>query len=136
MPGLVLSLAPMAQITRITRSSMLEVLRQDYVVTARACGLPEKVVIFKHALRNAVIPTVTVIGSMYGFLLGGSFVVESVFDWPGLGLYGVGAILNLDFPAIIGITLLYSAMRIVSNLVVDLSYFFLDPQIKVKGKEK
>jgi len=76
----------------------------------------------------------TVAGSTYGFLLGGSFVVETVFDWPGVGLWGANAILNLDFPAIIGLTFLYSLMRVASNIVVDMSYYFLDPQIKLAGK--
>lgn len=134
MPGVVLALGPLGLIVRMTRSSLLDVLREEYIKTARGAGLPENRVIYRHALRNALIPTVTVIGSMYGFLLGGSFVVESVFDWPGIGLWGVNAILNLDFPAIIGATLLYSLLRIVSNIVVDLSYYFLDPQIKLAGK--
>jgi len=134
LPGLVLALAPLGLIARITRSTLLEVLREEYIKTARGAGLPERRVIYRHALRNALIPTITVIGSMYGFMLGGSFVVESVFDWPGIGLWGVNAILNLDFPAIIGLTLLYALMRIGSNLVVDLSYYFLDPQIKLAGK--
>ncbi len=134
LPGLVLALAPLGLIARMTRSSLLDVLREEYIKTARGAGLPERRVIYRHGLRNALIPTVTVIGSMYGFLLGGSFVVESVFDWPGIGLWGVNAILNLDFPAIIGLTLLYSLMRVASNIVVDLSYYFLDPQIKLAGK--
>jgi peptide/nickel transport system permease protein len=134
LPGLVLALAPLGLIARMTRSSLLDVLREEYVKTARGAGLPEGRVVYRHALRNALIPTVTVIGSMYGFLLGGSFVVESVFDWPGIGLWGVNAILNLDFPAIIGLTLLYSLMRVASNIAVDLSYYFLDPQIKLAGK--
>ncbi len=134
LPGLVLALAPLGLIARMTRSSLLDVLREEYIKTARGAGLPERHVIYRHGLRNALIPTVTVIGSMYGFLLGGSFVVESVFDWPGIGLWGVNAILNLDFPAIIGLTLLYSLMRVASNIAVDLSYYFLDPQIKLAGK--
>ena len=134
MPGLVLALGPLGLIARMTRSSLLDVLREEYIKTARGAGLPENRVVYRHALRNALIPTVTVIGSMYGFLLGGSFVVESVFDWPGIGLWGVNAILNLDFPAIIGLTLLYSLLRVVSNIAVDVSYFFLDPQIKLAGK--
>ena len=133
LPGLVLALGPLGLIARMTRSSLLDVLREEYIKTARGAGLPERRVIYRHALRNALIPTVTVIGSMYGFLLGGSFVVESVFDYPGLGLWGVNAILNLDFPAIIGLTLVYSLMRIASNIAVDLSYYFLDPQIKLAG---
>ncbi len=134
LPGVVLALGPLGLIARMTRSSLLDVLREEYITTARGAGLPERRVIYRHALRNALIPTVTVVGSMYGFLLGGSFVVESVFDWPGVGLWGANAILNLDFPAIIGLTLLYSLMRIVSNIAVDLSYYFLDPQIKLTGK--
>lgn len=134
LPAFVLALGPLGLIARMTRSSLLDVLREEYIKTARGAGLPERRVIYRHGLRNALIPTVTVIGSMYGFLLGGSFVVESVFDYPGLGLWGVNAILNLDFPAIIGLTLVYSLMRIASNIAVDLSYYFLDPQIKLAGK--
>jgi peptide/nickel transport system permease protein len=133
LPAFVLALGPLGLIARMTRSSLLDVLREEYIKTARGAGLPERRVIYRHGLRNALIPTVTVIGSMYGFLLGGSFVVESVFDYPGLGLWGVNAILNLDFPAIIGLTLVYSLLRVASNIAVDLSYYFLDPQIKLAG---
>ena len=134
LPGLVLALGPLGLIARMTRSSLLEVLREEYIKTARGAGLPERAVIYRHGLRNALIPTVTVAGSTYGFLLGGSFVVETVFDWPGLGLWGTNAILNLDFPAIIGLTLVYSLMRVACNIAVDMSYYFLDPRIKLAGK--
>jgi peptide/nickel transport system permease protein len=110
------------------------VFREDYIKTARGAGLPDRTVVYRHALKNALIPTVTVAGSTYGFLLGGSFVVETVFDWPGMGLYGAGAILELDFPAIIGITIVYALMRVSVNLLVDMSYYFLDPRIKLAGK--
>ncbi|MDP6087558.1 MAG: ABC transporter permease [Nitrospinota bacterium] len=133
-PGFVLALAPLALISRMTRSGMLEVFREDYIKTARGAGLPDRTVVYRHALKNALIPTVTVAGSTYGFLLGGSFVVETVFDWPGMGLYGAGAILELDFPAIIGITIAYALMRVSVNLLVDMSYYFLDPRVKLAGK--
>jgi peptide/nickel transport system permease protein len=134
LPALVLALGPLGLIARMTRSSLLEVLREEYIKTARGAGLTERAVMYRHGLRNALIPIVTVAGSTYGFLLGGSFVVETVFDWPGLGLWGTNAILNLDFPAIIGLTLVYSLLRVACNIAVDMSYYFFDPRIKLAGK--
>lgn len=130
MPAFALSCGCVVMITRITRSSMLEVLRQDYIRTARSKGLAERTVIYKHALKNAMIPTVTVAGLTYGFLLGGSVLVESIFDYPGIGLYAVGSTLLIDYPAIMGVTLLLALVYSLVNLAVDMLYAFLDPRIR------
>ena len=130
MPAFALSCGCVVMITRITRSSMLEVLRQDYIRTARSNGLAERTVIYKHALKNALIPTVTVAGLTYGFLLGGSVLVESIFDYPGIGLYAVGSTLLIDYPAIMGVTLLLALVYSLVNLAVDMLYAFLDPRIR------
>jgi len=130
MPGLILSFLPTARIVRITRSSMLEVMSQDYVRTARACGLPERIVIYRMALKNAMIPTTTTVGLAVGWLLTGSVVVESIFYWPGLGRYAVDVIQNLDFPSLMGYVAVASLMYATANLVVDILYAFLDPRIR------
>jgi len=130
MPAFALSYSSLVIITRITRSSMLEVLRQDYIKTARSKGLAERTVIYKHALKNAMIPTTTVVGLTYGFLLGGSVLVESIFDWPGIGLYAVGSTLLIDYPAIMGVTFLLAVVYSLVNLTVDILYAFLDPRIR------
>jgi len=131
LPAFVLGFASLASITRITRSSMLEVLRQDYIRTARAKGLRRRVVITRHALRNALIPTTTVIGLRFGSLLEGAVLTETIFAWPGVGRYAVGAILYLDFPAIMGSVLAIAVIYSLANLVVDIVYGFLDPRIRV-----
>jgi ABC-type dipeptide/oligopeptide/nickel transport system permease component len=111
------------------RASMLESLGADYVRTARAKGLTETSLLRRHVLRNAFIPTLTVLGLQVGYLLAGNFLVESVFNWPGIGLYAVDAISNLDYAAIMGVTLVISVIFVVVNLVVDLLYMVLDPRI-------
>ena len=130
LPGLVLGSSVTGLITRVTRSSMLEVLGQDYVRTARAKGLIEHVVVLRHALRNALIPTVTVLGLAYGSLLSGAVMTETIFAWPGLGRYAFQAAVSNDFPAILGVTFVIALMYILVNLVVDLVYAVLDPQIR------
>ncbi len=130
LPALTLSFAALATITRMSRSSMLEVLREDYIQTSIAYGVSKPVLLYKYALKNALIPTITVIGLSYGVMLGGSFLVESIFDWPGLGRYAVLSIENNDFPAIMGVTILFAFTYIILNLVVDLVYFIIDPRIK------
>ena len=130
LPGLVLGSSVMGLITRVTRSSLLEVLGQDYVRTARAKGLVERAVIARHALRNALIPTVTVLGLAYGSLLSGAVLTETIFAWPGLGRYAYQSAVSNDFPAIMGVTFVIALMYILVNLIVDLSYAFLDPQIR------
>jgi peptide/nickel transport system permease protein len=130
LPALVLGWANMGIISRMTRSSLLEVLRMDYVRTARAKGVKERVVVYRHALRNALIPVTSVVGIAFGGLLAGAVITETIFAWPGLGYYAVGASELLDFPAIIGVTLLISATYITLNLVVDILYGVLDPRIR------
>lgn len=131
LPAFVLGFASLASIARITRSSMLEVLRQDYIRTAKSKGLRKHVVIMRHALRNALIPTTTIIGLRYGSLLEGAVLTETIFAWPGVGRYTVGAILYLDFPAIMGSVLAIAVIYSLANLVIDLIYGFLDPRIRV-----
>jgi peptide/nickel transport system permease protein len=129
LPGLVLASSIMGLITRVTRSSMLEVLSQDYTRTARAKGLRETRVVARHALRNALIPTVTILGLAYGGLLSGAVMTETIFNWPGIGRYAFQAVVTNDFPAIMGITFVIGIMYVIVNLVVDLLYGWLDPRI-------
>lgn len=130
LPGLTLAAFPLARNARLTRSSVLEVLHQEYVRTARAKGVPELGVVYRHALRNALIPVVTVIGLQLGFLLGGSVIVETIFAWPGVGRAIIHAIGNKDFPVVqAGVTLL-SVTFVTVNLSVDLLYAFLNPRIR------
>lgn len=136
MPCLALAAHPMAFIARLTRSSMLEVLAQDYIKTARAKGLPQSVVLYRHALKNALIPVVTYIGPMSASILTGSFIIETIFAIPGLGRHFVTSIYNRDYTVILGITIFYSVLVIVLNLIVDLIYPRLDPRIKLHGKEE
>jgi len=130
LPGLVLGSSVMGLITRVTRSSLLEVLGQDYVRTARAKGLVEHTVVFRHALRNALIPTVTVLGLAYGSLLSGAVMTETIFAWPGIGRYAYQSAVSNDFPSIMGVTFVIALMYIFVNLVVDMLYAVLDPQIR------
>jgi len=133
LPALTMSFASLAIVTRITRSSMLEVLREDYVQTAAAYGVSRRTILYKYALKNALIPTITIIGLAYGLMLGGSVLVESIFDWPGLGSYIVLSITRNDFPGIVGSTLVFAATYLIINLIIDLIYFFVDPRIKHPG---
>ena len=130
MPAFILGFAGCAQIARMTRSSMLEVLRKEYVRTARAKGLEEKVVITRHILKNALIPTVTVIGATYGGFLEGSILTETIFSWNGLGQYATGSFIYLDFMAVMGVTLFVAVIYSLTNLVVDILYAYLDPRIR------
>lgn len=129
LPSLTLAAYPIAVTARMTRSALLEVLRQDYVRTARAKGLREILVIVRHALRNALIPVVTALGLQLGSLIGGAAITESVFGWPGLGLLLVDSILARDYPMVQGVVLVFSASIILLNLAVDLLYVCLDPRI-------
>ncbi len=133
LPAATLSFASLAVVTRMSRSSMLEILREDYIQTSLAYGVSKRTVYYWYALKNALIPTVTVVGLSYGLMLGGSFMVESIFDWPGLGRYAILSIETNDFPAIMGVTTLFALTYILLNLLVDLIYFFLDPRIRVPG---
>ncbi len=132
MPSIVLGWYAAAGIARITRSSILEVLRQEHVRTARAKGLKERLVILRHVLRNALIPTITVIGITYGGLLEGAVLTETIFAWPGLGRYASGAFLYLDFLAVMGVTLFIAIIYSVVNLIVDIIYTYLDPRIRYR----
>jgi len=130
MPGFTLAAFSLARNMRLTRSSLLEVIQQDYVRTARAKGLTERGVIYRHALRNALLPLVTAVGLQLGFLLGGSVITESIFAWPGVGRLIIEAIYNKDFPIVqAGVTMLASSFTLV-NLGVDLLYAWIDPRIR------
>jgi peptide/nickel transport system permease protein len=130
LPAISLGLALSAILARLTRSSMLEILRQDYVRTARAKGLAERVVLSKHALKNAMLPVVTFLGLQIGFLLGGTVVLESLFSLPGLGTLLLSSVINKDFPMIQGLVLFFALIIIVINLMVDLSYAWFDPRVR------
>lgn len=136
LPVLALSAYPIAQITRLTRSSMLDVLSQDYIRTARAKGLPEYAVITKHALKNALIPVVTFLGPFFAYILTGNFVIEYVFNIPGIGQFFVTGISNRDYPVIMGMTIFYSMLIVTFNLFVDLAYTLVDPRIKLTGRKE
>ena len=132
MPVLAQGLMPLASITRMTRSSMLEVIRQDYIRTARAKGLSENVVMHRHALRNALIPVITVVGMQMSLIFGGSVVIETIFSMPGLGTLLMSSINGRDYPAIMGIVFVLSMSVCVINLLVDLVYAAVDPRIKAQ----
>jgi len=132
MPSIVLATFPLAQLTRYVRSSMVDALAQDYVRTARAKGLPECSVLGRHALRNALIPMVTVLGVLTPRLLGGAVVTETIFAWPGLGRLAVEAAVTRDYPVILGATLLVSALVALSNLITDFLYVVIDPRIALR----
>ncbi len=132
LPAVTLSFGTIAIVTRMMRSSMLEVMGQDYIKTARSKGLPEKVVIRKHARRNALIPTTTVVGLAFGGLLGGAVLTESIFYWPGLGRWSVAATTRNDWASILGFTLLTAMIYVSVNLIVDLLYAYLDPRVRLE----
>jgi len=131
LPAFVLGYASAASIARIMRASMLDILRQDFIRTAKSKGLPKRVVIYRHALKNALIPVVTVIGLSFGSLLSGAVLTETIFSWPGLGRYIVNALLVLDYPAVTGGTLFIAFIYSLANLLVDISYATLDPRMRV-----
>ncbi|EEZ34430.1 permease component of ABC transporter [Brucella sp. NF 2653] len=131
LPALVLSIGHAALIMRYMRSSMLETLNQDYVRTARAKGVREFWVVVKHTLRNAMLPVVTLIGSTIGLAVGGAIFIESVFNWPGMGLLLINAVETRDYPVIMGATLVIGACVIIVNILTDLAYAVIDPRIKV-----
>ena len=131
LPTIVLALGPGAFLTRITRASMLEAIRQDYVRTARSKGLRERAVIVGHALKNALIPVATIIGPATAGLVTGSFIIETLFNVPGIGRLYIISILQRDYPTIMSTTLLYAVLIMLANLTVDLVYGVLDPRIKV-----
>ncbi len=130
LPAVILGWFSLALIARITRASLLEALQMDYVRTAHAKGLPPRVVVVRHALRNALIPTLTIIGLEVAWLLTGSIMTEAIFSWPGIGTYAVAAARNLDLPAVMGTTLVVSLVFMVSSLIVDITYGIVDPRIR------
>ena len=129
LPSVALATIPMATIARVTRSSMLEVLRQDFIRTERAKGLSERMVIYKHAVRNAMIPVITVIGLNFGLLLAGAILTETVFSWPGIGRYVVNAVNMRDYPVVQGCVLFFALMFVIVNLITDIIYVYIDPRI-------
>jgi len=133
LPALVLSTTVMPILARLTRASMLEVMRQDYVRTAEAKGLNERVVVIRHALKNALLPIVTVIGLQLGGLLGGALLTETIFSWPGMGQWTYRAILSRDYPIVQGAVLVSATIYVVVNLLIDISYAYLDPRIRFQG---
>ena len=132
LPALTLTIIYLAQYSRLARASMLEVLGSDYIRTARAKGLSEWMVTFKHALRNALMPVVTIAGLQFGHLISGAVLVETVFSWPGLGTLALGAIHGRDYPTLLGVLTFSSMLVIVANLVTDLSYRWIDPRLRGK----
>ncbi|NPA69655.1 MAG: ABC transporter permease [Crenarchaeota archaeon] len=130
LPGLTLATGPFAIVLRVTRASVLEVLGRDYVRHALSYGLPRKVIMFKYVLRNALSPILTVIGLEFGYVLSGNFVVEEVFEWPGLGRYVFESILNSDYPAILGSVTVIAIIYVIVNLIVDIVYALVNPKVR------
>ena len=130
MPMFALGLGSSAILARLTRASLLQVVREDYIRTARAKGLQERTVIARHAMKNSMIPVVTVLGPMFAALVTGTFVTELIFGIPGMGKYFVTSITNRDYPVIMGTILLYAVVLVMANLFVDIVYAFLDPRIR------
>lgn len=133
LPAITLAGYPMAFIARLIRSSMLEVIQQDYIRTARSKGLSERVVVYIHALKNTLVPLLTYLGPLSAGILTGSFVVEQIFGVPGLGTHFVTSIQNRDYTMIIGVTVFYSTFLVMINLLIDICYGFIDPRIKIHG---
>jgi peptide/nickel transport system permease protein len=135
LPVVTMVLGGLAGITRYQRASMLEVLKCEYIKVARAKGLPEKTVIYKHALRNALIPIVTLLGLSLPDLFGGAFIIETIFAWPGMGRLGVSAVFSRNYPVIMGIAVLTSTLIVIGNLFADIGYAMVDPRIRYAKKE-
>ena len=130
LPVFVSAFGGLAYLSRYSRASMLEVLRQDYIRTARAKGVPENKVIYKHALRNALIPIVTILGLSLPALIGGGFIFETIFAWPGMGRLGYQAIMARDYPVIMGVGVIAALLTLLGNLIADITYAFVDPRIR------
>ncbi|MFQ6087321.1 MAG: ABC transporter permease [Candidatus Methanofastidiosia archaeon] len=130
LPVIALAVTFVGFMTRLVRSNMLEVLRQDYIMTARSKGLKERVVIYKHALRNGLLPVVTVVGLNIALLIGGAPITETVFSWPGMGKFYVSALGLRDYPVCMGILMMFAVLIVVANFIVDISYTVLDPRVK------
>ncbi|MEL7563908.1 MAG: ABC transporter permease [Dehalobacterium sp.] len=136
LPALTLSIFPMAAIARLMRFSLIEVLQADYIKTAKAKGLRKRTVIYRHGLRNAIMPLITYLGPMIAAIFTGSFVVEYIFNIPGLGKYFVTGILNRDYTLIMGTTVFYSGFLMIMNLVVDIFYFLVDPRVQLTAEKR
>jgi peptide/nickel transport system permease protein len=132
LPAITLAAYPIGLIARMTRAAMLEVLEQDYIRTARAYGIKDVIITYLYALKNAISPTLTVVGLTIALSLTGAFFVEAIFNWPGLGAFTVRALLNIDYPAIMGITLFGAIAYVIINLVVDVLQAWIDPRISLK----
>jgi peptide/nickel transport system permease protein len=133
LPAITLACPMIVIIVRMMRATMIEIFHLDYVRAARARGIPERRVVFKHAMRNSLLPTITVIGLTYGYALGGTFLIDAIYAWPGLGRYAVTAAQEANYPAIMGVTLLIALVYNIVNLLVDISYGFLDPRMRLSG---
>jgi len=131
MPAIILGIGPAAGLARLTRASMLQVIREDYIRTARAKGVPERRITIRHALKNALIPVITVLGPMFAGMVTGAVVVERIFAIPGMGGYFVGGVSSRDYPVIMGMVLVYTFFLVLSNLAVDLAYAWVDPRIRL-----
>jgi peptide/nickel transport system permease protein len=133
LPAATLSFASLAFIVRITRSSMIEVMNEDYIRTAKAYGFGDKLIRYKYALKNGLIPVITVVGLSYAYEIGGSILVESIFDWPGMGRFMWLSIISNDYPGIMGVTIIFAVICCTINLMVDLVYALVDPKVRVTG---
>ncbi|MCB0356377.1 MAG: ABC transporter permease [Bdellovibrionales bacterium] len=131
LPSFILGIRPAAVIARLTRASVLEVIRSDYIRTAKAKGLPQRVVLYRHVLKNSLIPVLTFSGPLVAGILSGSFIIELIFAVPGMGKHLIQSVTNRDYPLILGLTLLFSALLVFANLIVDLLYSYFDPRIKL-----
>jgi peptide/nickel transport system permease protein len=132
LPVTVMVIGGLAGLSRYQRASMLEVISQDYIRTARAKGLPERTVIFKHALRNAFLPIITILGLSLPDLFGGAFIIETIFGWPGMGRLGVQAVFARNYPIVMGVVMMSAVLIIIGNLLADLAYSWVDPRIRYK----
>lgn len=130
LPALALGFRGIASLTRYMRASMLEVIKQDYIRTARSKGLAERVVTYKHAFRNALIPIITLFGLQIPWLISGSLITERIFSWPGMGRLSISAVFSRDYPVIMGVNILYAIMVFIGNLIADLTYAMVDPRIR------
>lgn len=130
LPAIAMSLSPLATILRMMRASTIEVMHQDYVTTARALGLSPRLIVFKYVLRNAISASLTVIGLYFGWLLGGTVLVETVFDWPGIGLYATSAIVSQDFMPVVSVALVIGVLFVTANIVIDVLYGLINPKVR------
>jgi len=135
LPIITLALRPLAIIARMTRTTLLEILHSDYIRTAYSKGLPDSTVLFKHALKNALIPIITLLGPITASLITGSYVVETIFQIPGLGQYFITSVINRDYPLVMGMTLMFGGILIVCNLLVDLTYSWVDPRMRIEAEK-